>query len=1336
MDRVCTYCRGLHWSDERLTTSSNLNPQFGSCCLKGKVSLPLLRDPPQRLCQLFEGDNEQAKEFCTNIRRYNAAFAFTSVGTSSSNTYVAGNGPYVFKFQGELRHLSGSLLPTVGETPKYAQLYFIDTTEATNIRMERNPECTQTTMLEIQELLQTHHAFHRHYKQAYEIMMEFEEQQQQQQQQQQQRQCGRRIPNVVAHLHFEGQMDRRRYNLPAGSEIAVLIPGEEDRPQGTRDIVLRLKGEGHFLERINECHPAYLSLHYVLLFPFGELGWHEGLIHSNGEGRLTQREYFAFRLFPRNSEFSTIHCGGKLFLQFIVDAWAATEQNRLNYIRMNQSDLRADLYQGLADALQDDGERNMNLENLGRRIILPSSHIGSARNMFELFQDSMAITRFFQHPDVFGTMTANPNWREIQEALLPGQTAADRPDIVARVFELKRNALMANIRKMHFSGKSVAEVFVIEFQKRTLPHMHFLIFLANEDKIREPCQVDRIVCAKFPDEQEDPELFGMVLKHMVYGPCTRDWCLDETGQCTKRFPKFFQDQTAMDQDGYPLYRRRNDGRSFEKHGFFFNNSHVVPYNPDLIRKYNCHINIEVCAFVQAVKYIDKYIYKGHDRATLTIGEEQDEIKRSIGGYPNVVRLHLHLPGMHRVIFNTRDDPLTVLNGGQVQRTRLTEFFRMCATDENAHRLTYQEFPQHYVWKQQESTWKIRERGFAIGRLYYARPAEGERFYLRLLLTTIAGPRSFEDLRTVNGVVHRTFKDACNALGLLQDDGEWIKCLEEASIMRTGASLRNLYVVILSECNPSHPELLWQRFRPHLCDDLRHRLRRHYGLSEPSEEEVYDFGLFLIDEILREQSNKNPSLFPPMPIPTLNWSHHRSNRFINEQLQWNCEDLELYVQEHEPQLNGEQRYCYDAILSSIEDQSGVVFFVDGPAGTGKTFLYNIVTANVRSRGKIVIFDEYSMCTINKNSEYADVFREASLIIWDEVPMQHGHCAEAVDRSLRDIRDSNSPFGGVTVVFGGDFCQILPVIPRGSRPQIVGACLRRSTIWQHVRMMNLSINMRLQNASLANREFAQWLLQVGDGSNFDDASSNMIQLHNWINIVSSIRCLIDNIYNNIDDMPLHEDQYFRDRTILSACNTDVDLINKEILQSFPGNLETLRSADSNTVEAGADNHAAYPSEYLNSLDLSGIPLSKLDLKIGCPIILLRNLAPKQGLCNGARMFFTRFSHRVLEARLLFGPHAGKHVFIPRISLTPSSTTLPFHFSRRQFLVRLAFAMTINKSQGQSVKYVGLDIRVPVFSHGQLYVALSRATSPNHISALLPQNSTVSNTVNVVYPEVLLQ
>ena len=186
----------------------------------------------------------------------------------------------------------------------------------------------------------------------------------------------------------------------------------------------------------------------------------------------------------------------------------------------------------------------------------------------------------------------------------------------------------------------------------------------------------------------------------------------------------------------------------------------------------------------------------------------------------------------------------------------------------------------------------------------------------------------------------------------------------------------------------------------------------------------------------------------------------------------------------------------------------------------------------------------------------------------------------------------------------------------------------------------------------------------------------------------------------------------------------------MQFFPTIFKTARSINSNNVEAGANNHVPYPSHYLNSLDLSCIPLTKLDLKIGCPIILLQNFALKQGLCNGARTVFLRFLYRVLEAHLLSDPHASEYNFIPQMFLTPSFTALPFHFIWRQFLLRLGFVMTINKSQRQSIKYIGLDIRVRVFSHGQLYVALSKATFSNHIAVLLPQSNTISNTVNVVY------
>ena len=214
------------------------------------------------------------------------------------------------------------------------------------------------------------------------------------------------------------------------------------------------------------------------------------------------------------------------------------------------------------------------------------------------------------------------------------------------------------------------------------------------------------------------------------------------------------------------------------------------------------------------------------------------------------------------------------------------------------------------------------------------------------------------------------------------------------------------------------------------------------------------------------------------------------------------------------------------------------------------------------------------------------------------------------------------------------------------------------------------------------------------------------------------------------------FLTERTILSARNDDVSAINTAALNLFPGEIVSYFATDKVSEEDEDDRSITnrYPNEYLNSLDPTKLPPFKLDLKVGCPIMLLRNIAPKDGLCNGTRLMVVRCASRIIEARILTGDKAGHLVFIPRISLTPSSSELPFTMTRRQFPVRLAYAMTINKSQGQSVKYVGVDLRTPVFSHGQLYVALSRCTNSACISVLLPEAG-LNSTANIVYPEVLL-
>ena len=169
---------------------------------------------------------------------------------------------------------------------------------------------------------------------------------------------------------------------------------------------------------------------------------------------------------------------------------------------------------------------------------------------------------------------------------------------------------------------------------------------------------------------------------------------------------------------------------------------------------------------------------------------------------------------------------------------------------------------------------------------------------------------------------------------------------------------------------------------------------------------------------------------------------------------------------------------------------------------------------------------------------------------------------------------------------------------------------------------------------------------------------------------------------------------------------------------GDIHTFHSADNAVLDENEAGDFQYPVEYLNSINGSGLPLFNLKLKIGAPIMILRNLDPAAGVCNGTRAILTKCTRRVLEARMLGGDHAGQTFLIPRITISPSDLDLPFVLERRQFPVRLGFCMSINKAQGQSVTVVGLNLQIPVFTHGQLYVALSHCTTKQGVKILFPE------------------
>jgi hypothetical protein len=328
--------------DERLTVSSIRRPLFGTCCLQGKVQLPRLETPPPPLQALYDGLDAKAKSFRSYTREYNAANAFTSLGATMDPMVLNGVGPQSFTIHGELRHRTGSLLPQPEHEPIYSQLYIYDPAFALDVRCRRNEHLRRDVLQTIQDTLLTYNPFSQKYLRAYEILNQPEMSTQ----------------DLHVHLHYQKSTDRRRYNLPTADEVAIILPSTGTNISRLRDIVLHLRGNQGFMQ-ISECHPAYLPLHYVLLFPRGELGWEPEMrlwdvsrSQFMETDRLTQMYYYSYRLFQRDCEYSTILRGGKLFQEFIVDVWASTEQNRLGYIRHHQDNLRSELYQDLVLLMQ------------------------------------------------------------------------------------------------------------------------------------------------------------------------------------------------------------------------------------------------------------------------------------------------------------------------------------------------------------------------------------------------------------------------------------------------------------------------------------------------------------------------------------------------------------------------------------------------------------------------------------------------------------------------------------------------------------------------------------------------------------------------------------------------------------------------------------------------------------------------------------------------------------------------------------------------------------------------------------------------------------------------
>nr|GEW40490.1 helicase-like protein [Tanacetum cinerariifolium] len=519
---------------------------------------------------------------------------------------------------------------------------------------------------------------------------------------------------------------------------------------------------------------------------------------------------------------------------------------------------------------------------------------------------------------------------------------------------------------------------------------------------------------------------------------------------------------------------------------------------------------------------------------------------------------------------------------------------------------------------------------SIGRLAYVHPTSGELFYFRILLCHKKGCTQFIDVQMINDVFYPTYRGACEALGLLGDDKESDIAMQEASMSVTLSELRFIFAHSLTHYDVIDPFKLWGKYWSEMGHDIPGNVSERVNIVNYHLNDQTLQGYILYElEIILSDCGKSLQHFG-LPLPPQDLIDMLAN-------------------------------------STLRSEEKIVLAV---ASSGIASLLLPSGRTTHSRFKLPLgLTEESLCRITKNSHL-------------------GKC-------LRDIlTEPHSLFGGKSVLLGGDFRQTLPVQKGASKMKVISSCISESELWSHFKVFTLTENMHLEKSNISADEhslissFASCLLNIGD-RNMGDPDLEDPENTSWVDIPIKY-CIPDdkkglqNLINFIYDQNTLQTPSaitLQQKAIVCPKNETADTINSKVLEMVQGETKIYLSHDeARPVDNdGAETEMLYPVEHLNTLKLPGYPPHRLELKVGAPVMLLRNVNVAGGLCNGTRMIVKQIMTKLIEVQIITGTRVGEKVFIHRISLIHKDPNLPFVLKRRQFPLKLCYAMTINKSQG---------------------------------------------------------